>query len=289
MITDYNRGNSGGGSGDDNDFAAGGLKALGGNMKKWSSSYASAKSMLDTSSLQDFANDGIDLTNQSYTGGIDIGNAAKFMGESLGGMSAGQKPNTDSSNFFKDLIDLIKGIITIPTRFGNLMISALKSTEMLALGISGIIQSVALGITDVALMFYAILQLIVKYGLCILSFIVTLPPCFVIHIITALCYVIYFWLIYIPVSSIDRALGTSFIREVDNALSYISWPKPINTLCYCCFGKPVKLIDIIDDVNMLSEIGDKMTSDFNQKIPRYMRPATPAAKSARKHLDAALN
>ena len=289
MITDYNRGNgSGGGDSDGGDGSSiGGLKALGGNMKKWSSSYASAKSMLDLSSLQDFAKGAIDLTNQSYTGGIDIGEVGKFMAGSLGGISAGKKANEKSSNFFKDLIDLIVGIITIPKRFPDMLQASLRSVEMLALGITGFAQSTALGISDIALLFYSILQLIVKYGLCILSFIITLAPCFIIHIITALFYVVYYWLIYTPISGIDRALGTSSLKMVDNALSYFSWPKPISMLCYSCFGKQVKLVDVMDDVSVITDIGDKMSFDFNKKIPRYLRPATPAAKAVKKHLEAA--
>ncbi len=290
MITDYNRGNgsggSGGDSGDDGD-GSGVLKALGGNMKKWSSSYASSKSMIDLSSLQDFSKDAIDLTNQSYTGGIDIGEVGKFMAGSLGGISAGKKSKEKSSNFFKDLIDLIIGIITIPKRFPDMLQASLRSVEMLALGITGLTQSAALGISDIALLFYSILQLIVKYGLCILSFIITLAPCFIIHIITALCYVVYYWLVYTPVSGIDRVLGTNSIKMVDKSLSYISWPKTINMLCYTCFGKQVKLADIMDDVSVVTEIGDKMSFDFNKRIPRYLRPATPAAKAVKRHLEAA--
>jgi len=285
MITDYVRGKHADNNGD-MDSALNKLKAMGGNMKKLSSSYSS-KTGLDNGFLNDLTKGTVDLTNQSFSGGIDIGNAAKFMSGAVGGVSAGERANEKPDNFFKELIELILGIISIPDRFKNLLQASLNSVEMLALGISGFFQSTALGISDIALMLFAFLQLIAKYGLCVIGFIVTLPFCAVQHIITLFCYIIYYWLIYMPVSMIDKLTGQNSIKMVDKALSVISWSAGINFLCYSCLGTNTKLSDFMDDVNMISEIGDKMQSDFNVKIPRYMRPAIPASKAVSRHLNAA--
>jgi len=289
MITDYNRGQ---GSGNDNDLnGLSSLKAMGGNMKKLSSSYASAKSMFDTAGLNDMINSASSMEkgDMEFTGGIELGEAGKFLAGSVSAGGGGNKPNAKSSNLFQDLIDLILGIIQIPERFGHLFMGTIHSTEMLAKGISGFFQSAALGINDIVLMIFAFIKIVAKYWMCILSFIVTLAPCFVIHIITAICFVIYYWLIYVPISGIDRVLGTSSMKTVDKALSFVWWPKPISMLCYSCFGKPVKLSDILDDIEIFSELGDKMNSDFNVTIPRYMRPAVAPAKRANREINAAFD
>jgi hypothetical protein len=286
MITDYVREKNTENTGD-MDSALNKLKAMGGNMKKLSSSYASSKSGLDTGFLNDLTKGTVDLTNQSFSGGIDLGNAGKFMAGTVGGMSTGERANETPDNIFKELIDLILGIISIPNRFQHMLQASLNSAEMLALGISGFFQSAALGITDIALLLFAILQLIAKYGLCILGFFITLAPCAVPHLITILCYIIYYWLIYMPVSVIDKFTGQTSMKTVDKALSVIAWPSVINMVCYSCLGTNTKLSDFMDDVNIISEIGDKMNSDFNVKVPRYMRPAIPASKTASQHLDAA--
>lgn len=288
MIADYVRGTHAGLNGD-NEMISGlnKLKAMGGNMKKLSSSYASSKSGLDNGFLNDLTKGTVDLTNQSFSGGINLGNAGKFMAGGVGGMSAGKRANEKPGNIFEELINLIIGIISIPNRFQHMLQATLKSTEMLGLGISGLFQSAALGITDIALLLFAILQLIAKYGLCILGFFITLPLCAFPHIITVLCYIIYFWFIYIPVSTIDKFTKQTSMKTVDKALSVITWPSMINMVCYSCLGTNTKLSDFMDDVNIISEIGDKMNSDFNTKVPRYMRPAIPASKAASKHLNAA--
>ena len=148
MIADYVRGKYAGNNGD-MDSNLNKLKAMGGNMKKLSSSYASSKSGLDSGFLNDLTKGTMDLTNQSFSGGIDIGNAAKFMAGGISGMSAGERANESPDNIFKELIDLILGIISIPDRFQHLLQATLYSTEMLALGISGFFQSTALGISDI--------------------------------------------------------------------------------------------------------------------------------------------
>jgi hypothetical protein len=90
-----------------------------------------------------------------------------------------------------------------------------------------------------------------------------------------------------PVSTIDKYTGMQSMKTVDKAVSSITWPSFINYTCYSCLGTNVKLSDFMDDVGIITEIGDKMSSDFNVRIPRYMRPAMPAAKLANEHLGAA--
>jgi hypothetical protein len=286
MITDYLREKNDGLNGDmDSELKK--LKAMGGNMKKLSSSYASSKSGFDNESLNGLLKGTINSTNQTFSGGIDIGKAGKMFAGGIRGISAGKRANEKPKNIFQELIDLILGIISIPGRFRHLLQSSMYSVEMFALGISGFFQSTALGITDIFLLLFAILQLIVKYWICVLGFIITIFPCFIPHIITILCYIIYYWLIYMPVSFIDKKLGTSSMKTVDKSLSVISWPSAINLLCYSCLGTNTTLSDFSNDIGIITEIGDKMNVDFNVRIPRYMRPAIPAAKRVNKHLNAA--
>jgi hypothetical protein len=43
------------------------------------------------------------------------------------------------------------------------------------------------------------------------------------------------------------------------------------------------------DVDAISDVGDKISYDFNVRMPNYMKPGVPLGKLAQKHLDLAVN
>ena len=59
--------------------------------------------------------------------------------------------------------------------------------------------------------------------------------------------------------------------------------------CYSCFGKRVKLRDILADVGVIQDIGNMISNDFNNVMPRYMKPSVPLGKSSLNSLDKAMN
>lgn len=286
MITDYHRG--GAGQGNDSGLADS-LKSLSASYANMKAGFASASSAgLGGSAMLNLKDFALGAESADYSGGIDLGDMGNFSAGSFGGMSRPGDTEGEDESIFTTLINLIVGVIKLPNRFRHMMQASMSSVEMLAKGLGGIIQSSVLGVKDIIILLFAILKLVAKYGKCILSFIITLPPCAVIHVITFLCYVIYYWLIQMPISLIETLSGISIMPMIDAALSAaLSWPDIIEQLCYTCFGDPVKLTDVLEDVSVIQDVGDMIQSDFTHKIPRYLRPATPSARTAKAELDAA--
>ena len=233
------------------------------------------------------------LDADSLINGVVNGFASGFAG--MGG-SFGLKINNSKingkgggGNIISDLIKLILGIVELPMRFGYLFGSLMQGTGALALGVGGITQSVALGTKDVYLLIIAILKIVFKYFLCILSFIITtIGGCFLIHVITLFFVMLYLFIMFL-LDMINESTGVDLTPMVDKVLEYVKWPEPIGTICYSCFGKPVKLRDVLSDVGVLEDIGNMISYDFNNTMPRYMKPAVPLGTGALKMLDKAMN
>ena len=195
----------------------------------------------------------------------------------------------DEDGIFAKLIKLILGIVKLPMRFGYLFGALMEGTAALVVGVEGITQSIALGTKDVYLLIVTILRIVFKYFLCILSFIITtIGGCFFIHVITLFFVMLYLFIMYI-FDLINEATGVDLSPMVDNALEYVRWPEPIGSICYSCFGTPVKLREVIADVGVLEDIGNMISYDFNNTMPQYMKPAIPLGSDALKLLSKAMN
>ena len=199
------------------------------------------------------------------------------------------KGKRGSGNIIKDLINLILGIIELPIRFGHLFKSGLEASGALALGIGGLTQSVALGTKDLYMLIIAIIKIIIKYFSCILSCtITTLGGCALIHPVTLFFVMIYLFVLFI-IDIIKDKTGFDLTPSFDSMAEYVQWPSFIQMFCYTCFGKKVELRDILADVGIIKEIGDMISNDFNNVMPRYMKPSVPLGKSSLKSLDKAMN
>lgn len=189
----------------------------------------------------------------------------------------------------KQLIQLILNIVKLPKRFFYLSKSIGEATAALTLSIGGIGKSVALGIKDIYILIIAILNIIFKYFLCILSFIITtISGCLLVHLFTFFVLLIKMVILYVT-DFIDSTLQINTSDTIENAFEYIQWPESINKVCYTCFGKKVKLRDILIDVRVIEDIGNTIMYDFNIRMPRYMRPGVPLGKAASRSLDKAIN
>lgn len=194
-----------------------------------------------------------------------------------------------SGNVLTDLIKLILGIVELPMRFGYLFGGLGTGTAALSLGVGGLAQSFALGTNDVYILIIAILKIMLKYIFCILSFVITtIGGCFLLHFITLFFVMLYLFLIYV-FELINESTGIDLSPMVDSAFEYIKWPEPIGTICYSCFGKPVKLREVIADVGVLEDIGNMISFDFNNTMPQYMKPAVPLGTTALGLIDKAMN
>ena len=187
------------------------------------------------------------------------------------------------------LIALIMNLIKLPLRFGHLFASLTTGTASLALGIGGITQSVALGTKDIYLLIVAILNIVFKYTLCIISFVLTtISGCLFVHVLTLFFVMVYLFIIYLADLFNDHT-GIDFTSTIDQVVENIRYPDFINNTCYSCFGKPVKLREILVDVGVLTDIGNMISYDFNNTMPQYMKPATPLGNLALDSLDKAIN
>ena len=189
----------------------------------------------------------------------------------------------------KQLLGLIMGIVELPKRFGYLFKSLVGATVALSIGADGVFKSLALSVKDIYLLLLAIANIIVKYILCILSFIITtIAGCLLVHPITLFFIILYLFAMYLA-DLLKDALGIDIKDLIDNFADNIKWPDVINMVCYSCFGKRVKLRDILTDVKVIEDAGNRISHDFNITMPRYMKRAKPPAKTASKDLDKAVN
>lgn len=280
---------------------------------KISDKYNSYKTILTGSKSPNFASyvstpdmnmkdveDGLAGLLNPDTSGLDtdslINGIVGGFSSTLSGMGS-VKLNVDNSKIkgkgpkgglLQQLIQLILEIVKLPVRFGNLNLALMEATAALGVGIGGIFKSTALAAKDLGILIIAILRIFFKYFLCILSFIITtIGGCFLVHGITLFFVIIYLAIMYI-VDKINDTIGIDFAPMVENAAQYAKWFEPINTICYTCFGKSVKLRDVIADVGVLEGIGNMISYDFNNTMPRYMKPSVPLGKSAMKRLDKAI-
>lgn len=194
-----------------------------------------------------------------------------------------------SGDIITDLINLILGIIELPVRFAYLFESGLEASGALALGIGGLTQSIALGTKDLYILIIAIIKIILKYFSCILSFtITTLGGCALIHPVTLFFVMIYLFIMFI-LDIVKDKTGIDLSPSFDAMAENVKWPSFIQMFCYSCFGKRVKLRDIIADVGIIQDIGNMISNDFNNVMPRYMKPGIPLGKASLNSLDKAMN
>jgi hypothetical protein len=258
------------------------------------SAFASTPDMnSDDSGLAGLLNpDTSGLDADSLINSIVNGFASGFAGMGKVGLNINNsdiKGDDDGGGILAKLIKLILGIVELPMRFGYLFGALMQGTGALALGVGGISQSVALGTKDVYILIIAILKIIFKYFLCILSFIITtIGGCFLIHVITLFFVMLYLFIMFL-LDMVNEATGFDLSPMVDKALEVVKWPEPIGTICYSCFGKRVKLREVLADVGVLEDIGNMISYDFNNTMPRYMKPAVPLGTGALNMLDKAMN
>ncbi len=209
------------------------------------------------------------------------------------------RDKSDRDDILSELIRIIMSVVQLPKRFANMSQALLKGAEAVAKSFKGIGKSVELATRDIFTLIIAVVGIVFKYWLCIVSFVITtIGGCFLIHGVTFSCYVLYY-----VIESIASFFGVKpllewmmeVLSETDDQFAEITglnvtkWPKAIRTICYTCFGKPHKLRDVSADLGALSDIGDTIAHDFNRRIPYYMRDAIPPGKMAINYMDRAIN
>jgi hypothetical protein len=211
----------------------------------------------------------------------------------------------DDDDIFTQLIRIIMSVIKLPIRFKNMFDALMNASEAVAQSVDGLGKSVELLAKDFTKLILAILSIVFKYSLCILSFVITtIGGCFLVHIITFACYVLYLIFpltayFFKLVTSVDimplidymfEALSKSDDQLYDLVGIHVTkWPDTINRICYTCFGKKVKWREVSADLGALSDLGDLINFDVNQKIPHYLRNAIPPGRRALSNMDAAMN
>ena len=232
---------------------------------------------------------GLDKIMDSVLGGGGL--ASIFNNKSLSKIKKAfskLKEQKNKKSILQQLIDLIIGISTLPLRIGYAGLSLASAGLGLSVGIDGIIKSLGLASFDIFLLILTIFGIVLKYSLCILSFVLTtIGGCFLIHVITLIFYMIWA-LITLLTNQVDDFMGTDITPEIEEMLESVKYPDVIQLICYSCFGIPVKLRDVLADVGVIEDIGDTIAYDFNNVIPSYMKPSAPFGKTAMDNLNKAI-
>ena len=244
--------------------------------------------------------------------------AEKMMSSAISGISAefGKIKSVSVKNTFKKiagdspkggliakLISLILSFVTLPVRITMVGKALGESAASIALGAEGLGKSFKLASQDIWALLVTIGTIISKYFLCFLSFIIgTIIGCFFVHIITFFTSVVFLIFplgVYIVKESTGFDIGPfvdKVLEKIDEAddqmavytnVNLMKWPKSINLVCYTCFGKRVKLKDILADVMAIKTIGDIISYDFSVRMPGYMKRGRPFGIAAGKSFNKA--
>jgi hypothetical protein len=236
------------------------------------------------------------MDTEALLNNVIAGFASSFSG--LGGAGGIKIDNSNiegdgsSGDIISDLINLLIGIVQIPIRFAFMAKSLGEATGSLAVGIGGLTQSIALGTKDLYMLTIAILQIFFKYITCLFSFVLTtFGGCFLVHPITLFFTMLYLFIMYL-LDKVKGFSGLDLSPPVDSALDSIlsvGFISFIRSYCYSCFGVSVSLGEILSDVGVIQDIGNTISYDFNNTMPRYMKPAMPLGKASLDSLDKAIN
>jgi len=257
-------------------------------------------SMTDALNAIDSATDAIDKSIDAIPV-PDVGDLSDVVNETR--YKAQELKRSKDRGLIPSLIQILLTIIKIPTRFDKVF--GMLSNGGTALGetVGALGKSGYLGIKDMILLIVAIVKVIVKYWKCILSFWITTAfgGCFIFHPITLLCYILYLifpltaYLVWIFTTFDLNPYIDAMFEEIDRGddqfaemagFHLTKWPDGIHKWCYTCFFQEVKLKDVLKDIMVVKDIGDMITRDFNEKMPRYFRPAKKHALLAKRNMDA---
>ena len=207
----------------------------------------------------------------------------------FGGSAKQTKRSKDS--MWDGLIQMFVMMTQLPGKF-KLISNAMEGAgKAVATGLDGMILSTYLVVKDVAAVVFSIIIFIVKYLGCIITFFMTLPFCFVSHIIWCIWKV--FYLIF-PFTSCMCWYATGyelmplydkffeFLDHTDDTVIYpmlgfylTKFPPSIIKLCYTCNNKVFRWSQVAKDTNPIERAGKMFGYDMSVKVPRYMRPAKP--------------
>lgn len=207
----------------------------------------------------------------------------------FGGSAKKTKRSKDS--MWAGLIKMFVMMTQLPGKF-KLISNAIEGAgKAVATGLDGMILSTYLVVKDIAAVIFSIIIFVVKYLGCIITFFMTLPFCFVSHIIWCLWKV--FYLIF-PFTSCMCWYMTGyelmpiydkmfeFLDHADDTVIYpllgfylTKFPPSIIKLCYTCNNKVLRLSQVAKDTNPIVRAGKMFGYDMGVRVPQYMRPAKP--------------
>ena len=207
----------------------------------------------------------------------------------FGGSAKQTKRSKDS--MWAGLIKMFVMMTQLPGKF-KLISNAIEGAgKAVATGLDGMILSTYLVVKDIAAVIFSIIIFVVKYLGCIITFFMTLPFCFVSHIIWCLWKV--FYLIF-PFTSCMCWYMTGyelmpiydkmfeFLDHADDTVIYpllgfylTKFPPSIIKLCYTCNNKVLRLSQVAKDTNPIVRAGKMFGYDMGVRVPQYMRPAKP--------------
>lgn len=201
------------------------------------------------------------------------------------------KQRRTDNNLWRGLISMFVAMTQLPIKFKYITKALESAGQTIAKGTEGAIQSGFLAVKDIALICWAIAMFISKYLVCIVQFFVTLPFCFISHIIWCIWKLFYTFLSFTS-CMVWYATGSELMPMYDKAFDILGdaddkfiypmlgfnltkFPPKIIKLCYTCNNKVVRLSDVSKDTRPIDAAGKRFGRDMGVVAPRYMRPAKP--------------
>jgi hypothetical protein len=233
-----------------------------------------------------------------------MGNATSLVKKETG-KKGGKRNKQKAKGIMAQFGDMIVAGIQLPGRFMSIAKMIEEAGKTVGFGLGGLILSAFLAIKGVAELIFSIIVFFAKYIGCIIHFFVTLPFCFVSHIILCIWKIVY---LIFPFTSCMSWYATGHelmpyydkffdvLDEVDDDFVYpmlgfylTKFPPSIVKLCYTCNNKTLRLKGVTGDTRPIVRAGKRIGYDMGVTAPRLMRKATPHAYKTAIHANKAFS
>jgi hypothetical protein len=205
-----------------------------------------------------------------------------------------------AGGFMGVIKQIIKFFKSVQKRFSNLGKGLTGMGGAMGAGVTALGDVFKIGGRSIVFNVGAMLEVLMQYTVCTGEFIIKLPQCFALHIITAIFTLAYFIFFKLPILIIELCLGISLKREVDlmwhiirsgddviyglTGLYLTQLPPSLVKMCYTCKGGRKYSLDAIDRGQAkITRAGKNINRDFKVKVSKlFRRPKTKMDDSIKK-------
>jgi hypothetical protein len=204
-----------------------------------------------------------------------------------------------AGGFMGVIKSIIKFFKSIQKRFSNLGKGLTGMGGAMGAGVTAVGDVFKVGGRSIVFNVGAMLEVLMQYAVCTGEFLVKLPQCFALHIITLIFTLAYFIFFKLPILIIELSLGISLKNEVDlmwhiirtgddviyslTGLYLTQLPPSLVKMCYTCSGTKYSLDAIDRSQEKITQSGKNINRDFKVKVSKlFRRPKTKMDDSIKK-------